>query len=230
MLATNSTGPLGADDAAEARRFMVLGQLTPNGVSDPLLLQAMGRLPRERFLPATSRHRAYADEAAPLSPGRALLQPMTLGRLIQLAMPQPGERALVLAAGTGYGAAVLADMGLIVTAVEADATLVQAGHTALEFALPGNRPELHQADPTAGWTAGAPYRLVLAEGVVPALAPALLAQLAEGGRAVMLRRRPGQVSRGVLLRRIGGSMTETESFDAAGPDLPGFGAASGFAF
>src|SRR4051794_3874588 len=111
------------EDFSRARRFMVDGQLAPNGITDPLLLGAMGEIPRETFLPPAVRHRAYADDSVPLGGDRAMLSPMVLAKMIQLALPQPGERALVLGAGGGYGAAVLARMGLKVTAVESDPAL-----------------------------------------------------------------------------------------------------------
>ncbi|MFL1460916.1 protein-L-isoaspartate O-methyltransferase family protein [Roseococcus sp. DSY-14] len=217
-------------DFEAARRMMVLGQLEPNTVNDPLLLRAMGEVPRERFLPAALAARAYADESTPLAPGRALLQPMVLGRLVQALLPQPGERALVLGAGTGYGAAVLAAMGLVVTAVEEEAALVEAGRAALDFALPANRPELHAANPAQGWPAGAPYRVILVEGAVETVPEALWTQLGEGGRAALVRAGKGMKGRASLFRRAGGTVSEVPSFDAAAPLLPAFAAPAGFRF
>ena len=235
--APGAEDPAGGDaDFAAARRMMVLGQLTPNTVSDPLLLQAMGELPRERFVPPAMRHRAYADEAVPLgaagTTGRAMMTPMALGRLIQLTAPQPGERALVLGAGTGYGAAVLARMGLDVIAVEEDAALVELGEQALEFALSGHRPVLRRADPSRGWPQGAPFRLILIEGGVERLPAGLWSQMGEGGRAAAIRQAisAGPVGVAALFRRIGGTVTETAGFDAVAPVIPAFRAAPGFVF
>lgn len=215
-------------DFARARRLMRDGQLTPNGVTDPLLLAAMEQVPREAFLPAAMRHRAYADEAVPLAEGRALLAPMVLARLLQMALPLPGERALVLAAGTGYGAAVLAQMGLQVLAIEADPGLVQHAEEVLDFALHANRPDLRVGDPREGWPEGAPFRLILIEGAVAEVPPALFSQLGEGGRLVTIHRTPGRVGRGALFRRIGGAVTEVHGLDAAAPLLPEFSPAPGF--
>jgi len=215
-------------DFARARRFMRDGQLTPNGVTDPLLLSAMDEIPRERFLPPEMRPRAYADEAVPLGEGRVLLAPMVLARLLQLALPQPGERALVLSAGAGYGAAVLARMGLQVLGIEADAGLAAAARHALDFALEENRPEVQVGDPRLGAPQGAPYRLILVEGAVEAVPPALFSQLGEGGRLVTIRRPPGGVGRAILFRRAGGAVSEIEGLDAAAPLLPAFQRAPGF--
>jgi protein-L-isoaspartate(D-aspartate) O-methyltransferase len=215
-------------DFARARRFMRDGQLTPNGVTDPLLLGAMDALPRELFLPPAMRHRAYADEAVPLGEGRVLLAPMVLARLLQMALPQPGERALVLAAGPGYGAAVLARMGLKVLGIEAEPGLVAAARHAVDFALDANRPEIEQGDPAEGAPAGAPFRLILIEGAVEHVPAALFSQLGEGGRLVTIRRQAGQVGRAVLYRRAGGAVSDIEGLDAAAPLLPAFSLAPHF--
>lgn len=215
-------------DFARARRFMRDGQLTPNGVTDPLLLRAMDELPRELFLPPQMRHRAYADEAVPLGAGRALLAPMVLARLLQLALPQPGERALVLCAGPGYGAAVLARMGLQVLAIEAEPALVAAARHAVDFGLEANRPEIIEADPRLGAPQGAPFRLILIEGAVEAVPQALFSQLGEGGRLVTVRRAAGRVGRAVLYRRAGGAVSEIAGLDAAAPLLPAFSSMPSF--
>lgn len=218
------------EDFSQARRFMLDGQLAPNGITDPLLLGAMGEIPREAFVPPAQRYRSYADEAVPLGGGRVMLAPMVLAKMIQLALPQPGERALVLAAGTGYGAAVLARMGLQVTAVESDAALAGASGQALGFGLHGNRPAMVTADPKAGLPAGAPFRIILIEGAVESVPTALASQLGEGGRLLVIRREPGRVGRILMLRKLGGSLTEVPGPDAAAPLLPDFAPAPGFVF
>ncbi len=222
----------GEADAA-ARRFMVDGQLRPNTVSDPLLLSAMRELPRGGFVPPAQRHRANADEWVPLGvAGRAMLAPMVLARLVQALLPQPGERALVLAAGTGFGAAVLARMGLSVTAVEEEAALADQGRAACAAALRDNRPDILTADPALPAVAGAePFPLVLIEGgaVRGELPASVLAQLAEGGRLAFLREVKAPLSRAILARRAGGAVSERVLFEAAAPVLPGaFGRAPAF--
>ena len=95
-------------DFALARRNMVDGQLRPNRVTNAQLLAAIGDLPRERFLPEGLRSVAYADDDVPLGKGRFLMEPMVLARLIQTLQPLPEDKALVVASGRGYGAALLA--------------------------------------------------------------------------------------------------------------------------
>jgi protein-L-isoaspartate(D-aspartate) O-methyltransferase len=98
-------------DYTAARNLMVDGQVRPNKVYDPRIIAAMRRLPRERFVPPALAARAYADEDVNLGNGRALMEPMVIARLVQMAAVRPGERALVVASGTGYGAALLAACG-----------------------------------------------------------------------------------------------------------------------
>ena len=106
-----------ADLFADARRNMVDSQIRPNRVTDPRILAAMRRLPRESFLPSAVRALAYADEDVPLGNGRFMMEPMVLARLLQAAALIDQERVLVVGAGTGYGAAVIAACGCKVTAL-----------------------------------------------------------------------------------------------------------------
>ncbi|MBC7431295.1 MAG: protein-L-isoaspartate O-methyltransferase [Rubritepida sp.] len=213
-----------------ARKFMVDGQLRPNKVTDARVLAAMGRLPREAFVPAACHARAYADDAVPLCPGRAMMAPMVLARLVQAAEPALGQSALVVGAATGYAAAVLAHMGLVVTALEQDSALQALAQPALAAALPGARPRLALGSLVDGHPAGAPYDVILLDGAVGQLPPALEAQLAEGGRIVGVFDRPGQVATAMLGRKLAGRIFLTPIMDAYAPGLPGFVPAPGFVF
>lgn len=217
-------------DFAEARRFMVDGQLRPNRVEDPRIVAAMRDLPRERFVPAALVPRAYADADLPLPGGRAMLKPMVLAQLVQLAGLRRGERALVLAAGTCFGAALAAAIGGSVTAVESDPALVAIARAALPAAVPAGSVTLVEADPALGHAAGAPYDVIIVEGGVGAVPRAVQDQLAEGGRLVAIGLEGGPPGRAMLLRRAGGAVTATREFDAHAPALPGFAAAPAFAF
>lgn len=216
-------------DFAEARRLMVDGQLRPNRVEDPRIVAAMRDLPRERFVPPAMVHRAYADADIPLPGGRALLKPLVLARLVQLAGLRRGERALVLAAGTGFGAALMAAIGAGVTAVEADPALAAIARAALAATVPPGAVTLIQAAPGAGHAAGAPYDVIMIEGGVHAVPRAIQEQLTEGGRLVTVGLAGGPPGRALLVRRAGGAFTETIEFDAHAPALPGFAPAPAFA-
>lgn len=212
-------------DWAAARKHMVDGQLRPNRITDPRLLAAWGDLPRERFLPPESRSLAYADRAVPLPGGRAALNPMVLARMIQVAAVRPDDRALVLCAGPGYGAAVLARLGARVVAVEPDAALRAMAAAALAGLVPAGAVRLEGAEPTLGWPPGAPYDVILIEGAVAAIPEAIVGQLADGGRLVAV-----QDGRAVLGRRAGGTFGLLPQFDAAATGLAAFAPTPGFVF
>lgn len=215
---------------AAARRFMVNGQLRPNKVADPRIIAAMLDLPREQFLPPGLVARAYQDEDVALPGGRALMEPMVLARLAQLLALRRGERALVLGAGTGYGAALLARMGAAVTAVEDDAALLAIARAALPAVTEAGSVTVVEASPVAGHAAGAPYDVILIEGEVPAVPRPILEQLAEGGRlATVLRDRP-PARHAILVRRVGESFTTLPEFDCAATPLPAFLPAAHFIF
>jgi protein-L-isoaspartate(D-aspartate) O-methyltransferase len=217
-------------DYADARKRMVDGQLRPNKVTDLRLLEAMRDLPRETFLPRAVQARAYTDEDIPLPGGRSMLEPMVLARLLQLAAVRPGDRALVVAAGTGYGAAVLARIGARVTAIESDAALSAIARTALPACLPAGAVRLESGAPSQGFPGAAPYDVVLIEGEVPEIPDALAAQLAEGGRLVAVIGTGRRTGRAVLGQRVGGSFSTTAVFDCATAPIPAFARAAGFVF
>jgi protein-L-isoaspartate(D-aspartate) O-methyltransferase len=211
-----------------ARNLMVDGQVRPNKVSDPRIIAAMRALPRERFVPPSMAPLAYSDADVPLGNGRALVEPMVIARLAQLAAIRGGERALVVGAGTGYGAALLAACGAKVTALEEDPALVTLARGALAgiegVALVAGR----LAD---GWSAGAPYDLVFIEGSVEEIPPALVAQLrSPAGRLVAVRAVVGRVGQAVLGEALAGGLSLQPAFDCAAPVLPALRRAAGFVF
>lgn len=217
-------------DYALARRNMVDGQLRPNRVTNGQLLAAIGELPRERFLPEAARAVAYSDEDVPLGKGRYLMEPRVLARLIQALQPQPQDRALVVASGRGYGAALLARLVKTVTAIESDAALAaSAQQIAKEL-------ELTNIDQTVGpleqgSQAGAPYDVILLEGAVQLVPPAIVEQLAEGGRlTTIVAGSPGALGVAQLFVKEGGVISGRALFDAGTRSLPGFAPPPRFTF
>ncbi len=160
-------------DFSLARRAMVDSQLRPQGVADGAVLAAMGKVERERFVPGKARALAYFDRPLAVGEGRTMMPPAALGRLLDEAEPLPGQRALVIGSGTGYSAAVLKEMGLQVTAIEANRTLAAAAAE--------NGIETEVGDPAKGWPKGAPYDLILFDGAVEEIPAALGKQLAPEG-------------------------------------------------
>lgn len=217
-------------DFALARRNMVDGQLRPNRVTNALILAVARDLPRERFLPDGMRAVAYSDEDVPLGNGRVLMEPMVLARMLQLAAPMAGERALVVAAGLGYGAAVLAACGVRVTALEEDPTLVEQARGTLAALAP--EVSVVSGPLAAGWPSGAPYDVILIEGTVQAIPPAIGQQLrADGGRLVTVLRESGaRTSAAVLAEATPAGLRAQPMFDCATPDLPSLRPAPVFQF
>lgn len=208
-------------DFAAARLAMVESQLRPQGVTDRGVLLAMGEVPRENFVPADARARAYADRAVPLGDGRFLTAPATLGQLLTQMTPLRGQRALVIGAGTGYSAAVLAAIGLEVVALESSTELAASARDAGLQVVEGPLE--------AGHRKGAPFDQILIDGAVEAIPDALIDQLAEGGRlgAALIDR---GISRLVVGRKAGGGFGYLSIADAGAPRLPGFTRPMAFTF
>jgi len=225
------------DPFADARNRMVDSQVRPNKVTDPRILAAMRAIPRERFLPPAMASLAYADQDVPLGNGRVLLAPMLTAKLIQLIAPVVGERALVVACGVGYGAAVLAACGVRVIALEQNEALLAVARTALAGEAPG--VNLVAGALAGGWLAEAPYDIVFIEGAVAAVPAAIAAQLRqEAGRLVtVIRHVTGGVTGGTtgLGQAVRGEATQAglqlrPEFDCATPPIPALLAAPAFTF
>jgi protein-L-isoaspartate(D-aspartate) O-methyltransferase len=214
---------------AEARKCMVDSQIRPNRVSHTGVLSAMRRLPRERFLPAHLAALAYVDEDVPLGNGRYMMEPMVLARLLQAASPREGERVLVVAAGTGYGAAVLAACGCKVTALEDDPALFAMAGTVLAAEAPGIT--LVSGPLGAGWPGGAPYELILIEGAVPEIPATLGSQVhQETGRIMAVVCGGGRTTQAVMAEPSGNSLSLAPIFDCGTPPIPVLRKAAVFAF
>ncbi len=229
MTDTIDAATLEAFDFADARTRMVDSQVRPNKVIDPRILVAMRRIRRERFLPAALAARAYCDEDVPLGNGRVLTEPMVIARLIQLAAPVAGENVLVVAAGSGYGAAVLADCGVRVTALEEDPALLALARSSLAAEAPG--VTLVSGKLVAGWPEQAPYDLILIDGAVRDIPPAIAAQLRPGtGRLVTVRRTESHVGQAVLAEASVAGLRAQPAFDCATPLIPALLPAPVFVF
>lgn len=208
-------------DFAAARRTMIQNQLRPVGVTDPAVLEAMGSLAREQFVASDNRPRAYADRSLPLGGGRFLAAPAVLGQLLTQIAPHKGERALVIGAGSGYSAAVLAAIGCDVVALESSPQLAararELGVTIVEGAL------------ERGYKAGAPYDLILIDGAVEHIPEAIIKQLADGGRLGTALAGPG-VTRLIVGQKVAGAFGYLSIGDSGLAGLPGFTRPRAFSF
>lgn len=215
---------------AEARRQMVLTQLRPNKVINDHVIDAMAAMPREQFVPKGYRGVAYMDDDVAVAPGRFLMEPMVLARLLQEAELQPSDVALVVGAATGYDVAVLARIVDTVIGLEADAALAQqAGQTIQSLGI--DNVVIVEGALSDGLPKQGPYSLILLAGAVPELSQALLDQLADGGRLVGVMRPAGApIGQAVIVRRSGNLFSQLVLFDAGTPPLPGFERPAAFVF
>jgi protein-L-isoaspartate(D-aspartate) O-methyltransferase len=215
-------------DYAAQRQNMVESQVRTNDVPDPRIQAAMGAIPRERFVPVAKRAMAYAETAVEVVPGRFLLEPRVLAKLLMLPDIGPDDRVLDIGGATGYGAAVLSRLAGEVTCLESDAELVRIASEMLP-AVGAENVSVAQGRLAEGHKPGAPYEVILIEGGVELVPDGILAQLAEGGRLVAVVHENGQ-SRAYLHVRSHGHVGGRPDFDAAAPLLPGFRKAVGFVF
>jgi protein-L-isoaspartate(D-aspartate) O-methyltransferase len=217
----------------EARHNMVDNQLRANKVHDDRVLDAFLRLQRELFVPPGLRGVAYIDDdlqvAPDIAPGRYMMEPMVVARLLQALAVQPKDVALVVGAGVGYEAAALGLLARGVIALEEDSQLARIGRSALVDHRIASVTYV-EAPLRAGHRARAPYDVILFGGAAAAIPDEISAQLAEGGRMGVVLREPGSVGRATLITRTGAVLAQRVIFDAATPLLPGFEAEPGFVF
>jgi protein-L-isoaspartate(D-aspartate) O-methyltransferase len=220
----------GEDDLyASARICMVNSQVRPNKVSDTRIVSAMRHIRRERFLPPALRHLAYVDEDIPLGGGRAMIEPMVLARMLQAAVPRINERALVVGAGAGYGAAVLAACGCQVFALEEDPELVRMARSILPQEAPG--VTLLTGPLAQGAAAEAPFDLIVIEGAAPEIPSALGTQLKpHTGRLIGLICGENRTTQAVIGETTAAGLRTYPLFDCATPMLPSLRKAPAFEF
>lgn len=209
------------DSFAELRRMMVDCQLRTYDVTDRAVLAAAAAVPREAFLPASLSHLAYLDQSVPLpGTGRALMTPMVLARMLQNLDLAPGERGLEFGGGSGYGAALMAAMGVAATLWEPDAAALALARTSLAGAavtVVAERPALESFD------------AILVSGACEEPPEDLFGLLADAGRLIAVEGL-GRAARVKLYRKSGKTVAGRPVFDAAAPGLVEFRRKPAFVF
>lgn len=215
-------------DPALARRLMIDTQLRPNRILDPRVIDAMGSVPREAFVPERMQTLAYIDEDVAVAPGRYLMEPRVFGRLVQELEIQPDDRVLDVGCSTGYSTAILARLAREVVALEADAAL--AARSGQLLSRHGLSNFTSRVGPLAAGAADlAPYQAIVLNGAVEEVPNKLKEQLTIGGRlaAVVMT---GGVGKATIVTRHQAGFGVREIMDAATPPLPGFAREKGFVF
>lgn len=207
-------------DFASRRTVMVDTQVRPSDVTKYPIIEAMLAIPREAYVPETLRDVAYAGEHVRLSPGRVVLDPRVLAKMLDALDVQPQETVLDLGCGLGYSTAVIARLAEAVVAVEEDAEFAARAQQILSAEGVDNAAVM--AGPMIDGAAKAgPYDVIVFQGGVERMPAALEAQLKEGGRigAIFMTGKLGMVKIG---HKIDGAVTWRAAFNATAPVLPGF--------
>jgi protein-L-isoaspartate(D-aspartate) O-methyltransferase len=192
------------------RERMVASQIEARGITDPLVLQAMREVERERFVPASMVDFAYDDGPLPIGHGQTISQPYIVAAMTAAAGLKPGARVLEIGTGSGYGAAVLSRIAAEVYTIERVGALARASRERLAE-LGYVNVHVLEGDGSVGWPEHAPYDAILVTAAGPRAPKALLHQLAVGGRLVMPIGGSANLQRLVRVRRT--DVHEYESHD-----------------
>lgn len=171
-------------DPTRARRRQLVRWEEEHGITDPRVLDAMGAVPREAFVTARDEPSAYDERPLPIGEGQTISQPLIVATMTQALELTGGERVLEVGTGSGYQAAVLRQIVARVISVERLPGLAESARRRLA-SLGIDGVEVHVADGSLGWPGAGPYDAIVVTAGGPEIPPALLDQLAPGGRLVM---------------------------------------------
>ena len=197
------------DEMENLRDQMVSAQIEARGVRDPLVLAAMRKVARERFVPEHLRNAAYEDTPLPIDAGQTISQPYIVAYMIEALGLKGGEKVLEVGAGSGYAAAVLAEIASDVYTIERIGQIAEKVAVHLRDANYENVHVRH-ADGTQGWVEEAPFEAILISAGAPQVPQPLLRQLAIGGRLVMPLGRDPRAQELVRITRRGEKDFEQE--------------------
>lgn len=209
------------------RRVMVDTQVRPSDVTKFPIIDAMLTVPRERFVPDSQIQAAYADDCVTLGPGRVVLDPRTLAKMLDVLNIRNDDLVLDIGCGLGYSSAVISHVAEAVIAVEEDETLASEASDLLLEADADN-VVLHQGPLAEGAAEHGPYDVMILQGGVEEFPKALEDQLKDGGRVacMFIKNSLGTVRIGI---KSEGLVSWRFAFNAGAPVLPGFAAEQTFA-
>ena len=215
------------ENFAKARLSMVLSQLRPNRVTSDRVADAMGLVPREKFVPKALRGVAYLDEDLEVAHNRYLIEPRVFGLMLQALKIAETDVVLDVACGSGYTSAVLGQLAQAVVAIEDQDELVEHASEVLA-SLEADNVAVIKGELNAGNAKQGPYNVIHINGAIDTVAPALFDQLAEGGRLTcVVGSNPGVAK---LFVKSDGSIFTQTLFDAEVPRLNAMTKAASFSF
>jgi protein-L-isoaspartate(D-aspartate) O-methyltransferase len=172
------------DATRRAREEMVASQIAARGVKAPAVLEAMRRVPRHEFVPEPLRELAHTDQALPIGLDQTISQPYIVALMTELAAPRRGSRVLEVGTGSGYQAAVLAELGARVYSIEIVEPLARRAAETLER-LGYHSVRVRAGDGYAGWPEAAPFDAIIVTAAPDHVPEPLKQQLKVGGRLVL---------------------------------------------
>jgi len=201
LAACSDAKPPAIGDLTAQRNAMVEQQIAARGISDAATLAAMRIVPRHEFLPLRLRGEAYADYPLPIGHGQTISQPYVVAFMTEAIRPQPGEKILEIGSGSGYQAAVLAEMGADVYTIEIVEPLAEMSRQTLQRLGYKNAHVLH-GDGYRGWPEHAPFDAIIVTCAPDKIPAPLVEQLRDGGRMI-IPVGSGMNQELVLLRKTG---------------------------
>ena len=193
------------DRTRELREKMVTEQIVARGVQDKYVLDAMRAVPRHLFIPEWGERLAYEDRPLPIGYGQTMSQPYIVAYMTEMARVKPDSRVLEIGAGSGYQAAVLAQIVKHAYTIEVIPQLAQQAEARLRNAGYDN-VSVKQADGYYGWAEHAPFDAIIVTAAAPHIPPPLIEQLKDGGRMVIPVGTSYMVQMLVLVTKVGGEV------------------------
>lgn len=193
------------DQTRLAREEMVAKQIAARGIEDSHVLRAMRAVPRHMFIPENEARFAYDDRPVPIGHGQTISQPYVVAYMTEIAGIKPDARVLEIGAGSGYQAAVLAEITQEVYTIEIVPELARWAASRLQLAGYDN-VQVKQADGYYGWAEHAPFDAIMVTAAAPHIPPPLIDQLKEGGKMIIPVGNPYRVQMLVLVTKQGGEV------------------------